>query len=166
MEILPGLKILNQALYCNNTLIISDIHIGYEEMLNKRGFLIPRLQFEDMLKRIEEIFALFKSKKVERVIGGSECFTSIVSIAEIVEWCLRNNRDYEDRIERIKALSKILNLNNEITKLAGKINFKHKKIIKDWGMMDSLIYATAKLYGLKVLTGDEHFRNLENAVML
>ena len=55
MEILPGFKLLNHALLHNNTLIMSDIHIGYEEMLNKKRFLIPRLQFEDMLRRLEAI---------------------------------------------------------------------------------------------------------------
>lgn len=44
-------------------------------------------------------------------------------------------------------------------------HFENKKKIKNWGMSDSIILATAKLLNAKVVTGDEHFRDLD-AVML
>ena len=49
--------------------------------------------------------------------------------------------------------------------MAGEINFDNKKKIKNWGMSDSIILATAKLLNAKVLTGDKHFRNF-NSVMI
>ena len=107
-----------------------------------------------------------KGEKVGKILETTKCFTSIVSISEIVEWCLRNSRDPNERINRITRLSKILNLDETIVVLAGKINFKHKKFIKDWGMIDSLVYTTTRIYSLKVLTGDEHFKNLEGVEML
>lgn len=107
-----------------------------------------------------------KGEKVECILKFTECFTSIVSIAEIIEWCFKNNRDYQDRINRIKTLSKIINLNEEIVELAGKFNFLNKKKIKGRGMLDSLIYSTALIYNLKVLTGDRHFKELDNVEML
>ena len=105
-------------------------------------------------------------KEILEDLGSVGCFTSIVSLSEITEWCLKNNRDFDKRIEIIMKLSTILNLNEEIVKLAGKINFENKRKINNWGMLDSLIYATASIYGLKVLTGDEHFRDLDNVEML
>ena len=49
------LQIIDLCLYLrkHNALVISDIHIGYEEALNKQGILIPRLQFQQTMKRIE-----------------------------------------------------------------------------------------------------------------
>lgn len=115
---------------------------------------------------IEFFIGSEQGKKVQKILEYYACFTSIVSIAEIIDWCLRNNKDPTDRIRRIKELSRLINLNEVIVTSAGKINFENKKTIKDWGMLDSFIYATALLYNLKVLTGDTHFKGLVNVEML
>jgi len=65
-----------------------------------------------------------------------------------------------------QSSSDVLDLDEEIAILAGKINFENKKKIKNWGMLDSFIYSTARLYGLKTLTGDKHFKDLEEVEML
>jgi len=45
------------ALYLkkHKALVIADVHIGYEEALNKQGIMVPRQQFKDMIERIERI---------------------------------------------------------------------------------------------------------------
>lgn len=108
-----------------------------------------------------------KGKKVEEIIKAEkEVFTSIVSLAEITKWCLDNKRDVYQRLEIVKNYSEILDLDKKIVIIAGKINFEIRKTVKDFGMIDSLIYSTAQIYTLKLLTGDEHFRNLDNVIML
>ncbi len=105
-----------------------------------------------------------KSKKgeiVKNLLKDEECYTSIVTLAEI--------SNYLDGKELVKFLinsTKVLSLNYEISFLAGELNFKRKKIIKNWGMIDSLILSTALFYDLKVLTKDNHFKGLENAKIL
>ncbi|UZE93738.1 MAG: hypothetical protein IB618_03145 [Candidatus Pacearchaeota archaeon] len=39
MELLPGIKIINKALWLSKhkILIIADLHLGYEEALNQQG---------------------------------------------------------------------------------------------------------------------------------
>ncbi len=58
MEIAKGIEIIDWALYLvkYKTLIISDSHIGFEEALNKQGILIPRFQFNEIIKQLEKIF--------------------------------------------------------------------------------------------------------------
>lgn len=107
-----------------------------------------------------------KGMKVKRILELHECFTSIVSIAEITMWCLRNDLFPKKFIGTMHSYSKILQITEHISELAGKINFEHKKKIKNWGMLDSFIYASARIYGLKTLTGDPHFKNLEDVEML
>lgn len=72
MNILPGIKIVDLALHLEkeNVLVIADTHIGYEEALNKSGFLIPKLQFEQLGKRIEKILKQVASRtnKLRQVI--------------------------------------------------------------------------------------------------
>ncbi len=58
MEILAGIEIVGLSLYVKplNCLVIGDVHIGYEEGLNRRGILIPRHHFKDVVNAIEGIF--------------------------------------------------------------------------------------------------------------
>ncbi len=41
MELFPGIQTVGLALLCHDALIVSDIHLGYEESLSKRGILTP-----------------------------------------------------------------------------------------------------------------------------
>ena len=114
---------------------------------------------------IEYFLESEKGIKVKEIIKEG-CYTSIVSLAEIVEWCIKNNHDAEEHIEIVKNLSQIIFLNDEAALLAGKINYEKKKTIKNWGMIDSIIYSTAIINGMKIVTGDPHFRDLENVIMI
>ncbi len=70
MEIEEGIEIIDLGLFIKKyrCLAISDLQIGYEEALNKEGFLIPRFQYEDMLKRMSSMIAKAKPKKI--IING------------------------------------------------------------------------------------------------
>ena len=70
MNILPNIKIIDLALYLEKQkiLILSDFHIGYEEYLNNQGILIPRFQFKEIIKRLENIFKKIKPSKI--IING------------------------------------------------------------------------------------------------
>lgn len=51
----------------SKTLIIADLHIGYEESLAGQGILVPRFMFKDMKK---EILKLLKLKPQTIIING------------------------------------------------------------------------------------------------
>ncbi len=55
MDIHKGIKIFDLGLLIGDTLIISDLHIGYEEELQKKGIFIPKFQFKDLTKRLKYI---------------------------------------------------------------------------------------------------------------
>lgn len=66
MEISPGIEIVDLCLYFRKekTLVIPDMHLGYEEAMNKQGVLIPRVQFKDTVERLEKVFKEIKTDKV------------------------------------------------------------------------------------------------------
>ncbi|MBD3355443.1 phosphoesterase [Candidatus Woesearchaeota archaeon] len=70
MKITPKIKIIDLALYIPSckTLVITDSHIGYEEALNKKGILIPRFQFKDIIKRLQKIFKKISPETI--IING------------------------------------------------------------------------------------------------
>ena len=98
-------------------------------------------------------------------IENKSCATASITIAELSEKYNREKKEFGIDLQFIMSRNKIINLDKEIAELAGKINFDNKKKIKNWGMADSIILATSKILNSKVITGDEHFRNL-NAIML
>ena len=57
MHIHTNIEIRDLGLYCEKekTLVISDIHIGYEESLHKHGILVPRVYFKEFLSRLEKM---------------------------------------------------------------------------------------------------------------
>ena len=66
MKINDNIKIIDLALYLKKekTIIISDMHLGYEESLNKQGILIPKFQFKETLERLTKIFYKVKADKI------------------------------------------------------------------------------------------------------
>ena len=79
-----NIKIIDLALYLKKekTLIISDLHIGIEESLNKQGVLIPRSQFNDLLNKLKLIF---DKVEVSRVIFNGDLKHEFGSISR-QEW--------------------------------------------------------------------------------
>lgn len=115
---------------------------------------------------IEFFIGSNKGETVRDIVNSKECFTSIFSIAEIVEWSLKRSLNYQKYIKTIQKNSSVVEFNEEIMTLVGKINFEKKKKIKNWGMADSIILAVSKFYNLQIVTGDKHFKNLENTLFL
>jgi hypothetical protein len=71
MEILKGMVVEDLFLYLSeyNTFILSDVHIGYEESLNRQGILIPRNNYKDLQLRLERALENVKKKDIiKRII--------------------------------------------------------------------------------------------------
>ena len=75
----------------------------------------------------------------------------------------------EGRLKRlgfIRASSQIIDLDFETAVKAGEIDVDLKTKVKGWGLADSIVLCTARNVKGKVITGDEHFRGLEEAIMI
>ncbi len=71
MQLTDNIEIIDLALYLRKekTLVMSDLHIGIEESLSKRGVLIPRFQFNDLMQKLKLIL---NKVKVERVVFNGD----------------------------------------------------------------------------------------------
>jgi predicted nucleic acid-binding protein len=70
------------------------------------------------------------------------------------------------RLEFVRATSQIVDLDFEIAAEAGKIDVEMKKKAKGWGLADSIVLCTARSANAKVVTGDEHFRGLDEVIFI
>lgn len=84
MEILPGIKIAGLGLYLEKekALVISDLHIGQEEALNKEGILVPRFQLKRLL---DELKSLIEATKPRLIIINGDLKHEFGTISE-QEW--------------------------------------------------------------------------------
>jgi len=66
MELSSGIEIIDLGLYLHNSkaLVISDLQLGYEESLNRKGILVPRFQFKDIIDRLEKMFKVLKERRL------------------------------------------------------------------------------------------------------
>lgn len=70
IDILTGLVISDLALWIpkEKVLAIADVHLGYEEALNKQGVLVPREQFRHTVKRLQPLLEAHKPETI--VVNG------------------------------------------------------------------------------------------------
>jgi predicted nucleic acid-binding protein len=115
----------------------------------------------------------FKGSKrglsVRNYVEKENSATPTIVIAEISRKLLREilaGRETavgrESKLDFIKTSTFVVELTEEIARLAGEIDVERRKIVKDWGLADSIILATARMEKAKVVTGDKHFVDLKN----
>lgn len=111
------------------------------------------------------------AKKVSDLLEDSQNqkVTPATVIAELTERLLREGID-QSKIEQIlyfvKSRTKVYPCDPEVAFHAGQINFQEKKKVKDWGMLDSLNYAVARILDYSFVTGDPHFKGKNDVIFL
>lgn len=137
-----------------------------------QGHLQERIRIEcncmllDTSAWIEFFEGSSKGKRVREVLDKNKCYTSIASLAEVTNWSLKEKKDTAFLISTITKLSTIINIDNGIAVLAGRLNFQRKQVNKKWGMLDSFVLATGMTYNLKILTKDSDFKDLVDVEIL
>ena len=96
----------------------------------------------------------------------TDIYTCAITIAEIISKTARDGRDVEAAYDMLLSNSQIIKLDEKISKQAGLIHFKMRKTSKDFGIADAFILAAANKLEAKIITGDPHFKGLENAIMI
>ena len=70
------------------------------------------------------------------------------------------------RLEFINATSQVIELDFELAVAAGKTACEMNKKEKGWGLADAIVLCTARNLRGKVVTGDEHFRDLKEVIFV
>lgn len=99
-------------------------------------------------------------------IEGGNGITPTIVIAELAEKYARQKMHFVDDLKFIAIKSQIAPLDSNIAEKAGIINYERKRKVNRWGLADSIVLATARARKAKVITGDEHFRDLANEAIM
>ncbi len=92
--------------------------------------------------------------------------TPALVVAELTDKYLREKLNPAERLLFIRTKSTIPVLDDQLAEAAGRINAERRAKVNGWGIVDSVILATARERRLKVVTGDEHFRDLKTETIM
>ncbi len=119
---------------------------------------------------IEYFMGTEKGERAKAIIDSREHekLTPSICIAETYAKVLKveGEEGAEERRAFMKAVSAFVALNETIAVQAAKLDGSMKRNVKGWGLADSIVLATAKIMGSKVLTGDKHFQALEDVELI
>jgi predicted nucleic acid-binding protein len=106
-------------------------------------------------------------RKVSDLIKeNNEIFTCVLTIAEVVSKAARKGKDVKIAYDVLNSNSKIIDADEELSLRAGLLHYEMRKTVKDFGLADAYILATAGKLKAKILTGDMHFKNMKEAVLI
>jgi len=119
---------------------------------------------------LEYFMGTVAGEKAKKVIDSStdEKLTPTICVAEIYAKVLRVEGLEKAELQRafIKLRSAIAPLSEEVAVEAAKVDVEMKKKVAGWGLADSIVLGTARKKKAKVLTGDEHFLNMQETTFI
>ena len=132
MRINDEIEYLGKCLFLKreSILVIGDLHLGYEEILNKSGVLVTRAMFSEMIDYFDSVFRELKRREKED--GKSRRVNEIVLLGDVKHGFARpEKQEWNDVIELFdyfigRNVEKIIvvkgNHDNYIKNIAGKRN--------------------------------------------
>lgn len=106
-----------------------------------------------------------RGRKALKIINDAdELYTSVLNLYEVryrAEEISGEGKALEI-IKKIKENCKILDIDERIALEGGRVKLQNRRM----GAVDCLLLATARVKRLKILSGDEHFKGLENVVLI
>ena len=120
---------------------------------------------------IIEVFRSSSDSRRFRAIAGrmgdEDVYVSVIQLAEVADWAVRNRLPPQDRIESIKDFARIVQLNEEICVEAAAIKCRRREEgHADLSLVDAIILATALSIGQNVLTFDGDFSGEKDCIVL
>ena len=106
------------------------------------------------------------SRVKELLEEDNEIFTSSLTVAEVISKVARKGMDVKIAYDTLTSNSTIISADAELSLTAGVIHSEMRKTLKDFGLADAYVLATARRLSAKVLTGDQHFKGIHEAIML
>jgi len=122
---------------------------------------------------VEYFRASEAGKKAKDYIESGKAATPTIVVAELYKKLLKEielgNETLEEaerRLDFVRGTTRSVDLNFELAKKSAKVDLEMRKRSKGWRLADSIILAAARTAAAEVVTGDEHFRGLPEAIMI
>lgn len=110
-----------------------------------------------------------KGAEVKKIVDNAViAYTSPIVIAEVYSKSARveDAKKAEERKAFILDRCVFIPADEEIASEAGKIHAEMKKNMPTFGLSDAFILAAARKKNTKIITGDPHFKEIDNVIFL
>ena len=117
---------------------------------------------------VEYLIGSERGAKVKKVLdlNYSEVYTCAITLGEVISKVARQKRDIETAYDMLASNSRVVDVDEKLSLQAGLLHCEMRKTVKDFGLSDAYVLATARKLKSKVFTGDPHFKNLKETVMI
>ena len=116
---------------------------------------------------IEYIDGTQTGRELQKLLEkNEEVYTSVITVAEVVSKAARRNKDAKLAYDILLNNSQIVRVDEELSWAAGLLHTEMRKTEKDFGLADAYVLATARKLKAKILTGDPHFKNVKDAILM
>ena len=105
--------------------------------------------------------------KIVSSIGEEEVYISIVQLAEVADWGIRNKVSVLDRVALVKEMARVVPLNEQIYLNAATIKSQRRNAgHNDFALIEGIILASARSMNQRLLTFDKDFAGEADCVVI
>jgi predicted nucleic acid-binding protein len=105
--------------------------------------------------------------RIFEIIRDHPLYISILQIGEYSDWCYRSNLDPNMYLSKIKELVNVLSITEDICLDGSKIKAQQRSSgSTKFSLADGIITASARSINAPILTNDNDFRSIEEAIIL
>jgi len=121
----------------------------------------------DTYALMEYLDGSIRGQKVRDILESksNKCYLLSDNAAELVSIYLRRKWDLAPALQLIRGLPPLL-LDMDSAEDAGRIHAKMREKNKHIGLIDAILIAMARRHGLKIVTGDQHFKGVPEAILI
>ena len=116
---------------------------------------------------IEYLEGTARGNVVEKLLINRECelFITPITIAEVTSVVLRKMLNVEMALQAMSS-AKLVDLDREFAKKVGMMHIEMRKTVRKFSLSDAAVLVAARLLNAKIITGDEDFRHVKEAVLI
>jgi predicted nucleic acid-binding protein len=122
---------------------------------------------------VEYFKASTSGEIAKKYIEDSGSATPTIVVSEISRKLLKEieagnetTQGRSERLEFMRSSTLVMDLDFDLAVEAGKVDVEMKKKVKGWGLADSIVLTLAINKKGQVVTGDLHFKDLDNVIFI
>ncbi|MDO8460730.1 MAG: PIN domain-containing protein [Nanoarchaeota archaeon] len=120
----------------------------------------------DTFAWVEYFLGTKKGKLVEEYLNEEDLITPSIVLIELSCKSAKENWNFQELLSFIRSKSNIVGIKEAVIEECGKIYLEQRKKKGKFGMNDAIIWTIAKNVNAKIITGDEHFKDFKEVIMI
>ncbi|MGA1792384.1 MAG: type II toxin-antitoxin system VapC family toxin [Thermoplasmatota archaeon] len=105
-------------------------------------------------------------QRILDIVKDQPMYISLIQLGEYSDWCYKNGKDPNEHLRKIKDIANVVTITEEICLEGSRIKDQQRKIgSKKFSLVDGIITATARSINSPILTKDNDFKTLEDAIV-